>query len=444
MSESENEQPESYLWRVILGFSYIYLVMTSYYVLKPVRESFFLSEKGYGNLPIAHLLVLAATLIAVLVYTQATRRLGPARLVTATNVFFLCCIAGFWVFLTQIDTSEGWLNWLRDKMAWVYFCWVSVFSVFAITLFWSLIHTLFNSESGSKCYGIIGSGATLGALSGGFLTKQLAEKLGTENLLLLAAGIIAPCMILGSMLARMSKRSRQAAAEARSAGNAEEGSANDTREYRSAIVIFRNSPYLCVLGLIVMLTVFVSVLDEYRFNQLISAVLSEKDAKTAFFGNVYFWSNSIGLFFSLVLTGIVQSIWGPRPGMTMFAALVVLTGIAFLVAPDINTVFYSIVALQSVGYSIYQWSRELLYTQTSAEEKFVAKGFIDTFMFRFGAGAASFALLAAAAIGSGEDGLLTNAVTQMSYATIPIGLLLASLAWWVSRRFSQLKQASES
>lgn len=75
--------------RSALGFSYIFLVMTGYYILKPFRESFFLGEQGYQNLPFAHLLVMGATFLAFLLYTRATRRLGPARLVSAANVFFV-------------------------------------------------------------------------------------------------------------------------------------------------------------------------------------------------------------------------------------------------------------------------------------------------------------------------------------------------------------------
>ena len=53
---------------VVIGFAYLFLVMTSYYILKPVRESFFLGEQGYKNLPLAHLLVLAATFFTVILY----------------------------------------------------------------------------------------------------------------------------------------------------------------------------------------------------------------------------------------------------------------------------------------------------------------------------------------------------------------------------------------
>ena len=428
------------LRKVGFGFGYIFLVMTSYYILKPVRESFFLGEKGYSRLPIAHLMVLAATFVAVIIYTRVARKLGPARLVTAANLFFVTSVLGFWVFLTQVDVSTGWQAALRGKMAWVYYCWVSVFSVFAMTLFWSVIHTIFTASDGSKCYGIIGSGATIGAIFGGWITKSLAERIGTENLLLVAAGFLVPCLLLGHQLVRLVPTS--------SAQEPEASTEQATKKKRSAIEIFRGSPYLCVMALIVMMTVLITVFDEYRYNQLISLEFEGRgDERTAFFGRIYQTANIIGLFFSLVLTGIVQSIWGPRPGMLLFALLVIVSAIAFMVSPTIECVFCSLVALQSVRYSIYQWSRELLYTQTSKEAKFIAKGFIDTFMFRAGAGGAALALILASRLfpSRGEQGLLSNAAVEISYVTIPLGVVLACLAWWVTGRFYELKrQAAEA
>ena len=141
---------------------------------------------------------MTSTYFTMLLYTQLIRRLGP-RLLHFANLFFLVCIAGFWITLSQFGTPE-----VRSSFAWVYYCWVSIFAVFAVTLFWSVVHTIFTSADGSKCYGIIGSGGTLGALSGAWLTKQLAVRMGTENLLLLAAVILAPCLILSHYLIQQS------------------------------------------------------------------------------------------------------------------------------------------------------------------------------------------------------------------------------------------------
>ena len=412
--------------RVALGFAYFYLVMTGYYILKPVRESFFMGEQGYQNLPIAHLLVMAATFVAVQLYARAARKVPPGKLVLGANLSFLATISTFWVVLGPL----GHMSWIRGGVAWVYYCWVSVFAVFAVTLFWSLIHAAFDPEEGSRCYGIIGSGGTLGALSGGFLTKRLAQLVGTENLLLIAVLVLSPCVLLGLRLSREGQERRDASASL--AGEEDGGSQAVAR--RTPREIFAASPYLCVLGAIVTLTIVSSVLNEYRYSQVIQESLTDKDARTAFYGSVYHVTNMLGLFFSLVVTGPVLARFGPRPGIMLYCCVLTACAVVFPFYPVVNTVYWAAVANQSVAYSIYQWSRELCYSVTSAEEKFVAKSFIDTFLFRVGGALAALGLLA-----TRGTAFQANAATTFSYLVVPLALTIAALGWWISDRFMALR-----
>lgn len=415
--------------RVALGFAYFYLVMTGYYILKPVRESFFMGEQGYQNLPVAHLLVMAATFVAVQSYARAARRVPPGTLVFGANLSFLAAIAAFWVVLGPLAH----LGWLRGGAAWVYYCWVSVFAVFAVTLFWSLIHAVFDPEEGSKSYGFIGAGGTLGALSGGFLTERLAELVGTENLLLIALVVLSPCVLLGSRLSREGRGRRSREAPEKPGAGTQAVSTRTPRE------IFAASPYLCVLGAIVTLTIVSSVLDEYRYSRVIQETLTEEDVRTAFYGSIYFATNVVGLFFSLVVTGPVLARFGPRPGILLYCCVVSTCSVLFPFYPVVDTVYWAAVANQSVAYSIYQWSRELCYSVTTSEEKFVAKSFIDTFLFRVGGAVAALGLLA-----TRGSAFQANAETNFSYFVVPIALAIALLGWWISDRFSELRAQRRS
>lgn len=453
--------------RVALGFAYFYLVMTGYYILKPVRESFFMGEQGYQNLPVAHLLVMAATFVTVHAYARAARRVAPGVLVAGANASFLVTIAAFWGVLGPL----GHMRWLRGGIAWVYYCWVSVFAVFAVTLFWSLVHAVFDPEEGSRSYGIIGAGGTLGALTGGYLTRGLAQMVGTENLLLIALVVLAPCLPLGARLSREGRRRRAAAAaaaaepafEASVAGKAggkagpaaevdagaspeTDGAAAEAQAEATHVVstrtpreIFAASPYLCVLGAIVTLTIISSVLDEYRYNKIIQESLTQQDVRTSFYGSVYYATNVIGLFFSLVVSGPVLARFGPRPGILLYCTVVTAAAVVFPFAPVVDTVFWAAVANQSVAYSIYQWSRELCYSVTTAEEKFVAKSFIDTFLFRVGGAIAALGLLA-----TRGTAFQAHAATAFSAIVIPTSLTIAGLGWWISDRFLERRAAARS
>ena len=439
----------SQLTAAVISFVYLYLVMTSYYILKPVRESFFLGENGYKSLPIVHLLVLGATLVAAVIYTWLAGKLSTTRLMVTVNTIFLCCLVLFWGVLNFFGEMEL----VRKVFAWAYYCWVSVFAVFAMTMIWSIIHTKFSAKAGAWFYGTIGSGATLGAMSGGGVTTFFVGTVGTENLLLMAVLFLSPCMLLGCFLCGYQPREEDVVVEEEQ--DAACIAAVEPKEQKSAAALFQANPFLCMIGGIVFLTIFISGVDEYRYGKVVGenfqvteemkadlgAMEHEKhlkvmaDARTEFYGKTFLYTNFIGLFISLGLTGLIQSRFGPSPGMYLYTFAILGTSVVFCYADSINVVFWSSVLIQSIAYSIFQWSRELLYTVTTKEEKLVAKGVIDTLLFRAGAATAAIALLMA-----GGMNWLTNVTVQMSYVTIPAALVMIGLIFLVSRQFKVAKQ----
>jgi AAA family ATP:ADP antiporter len=407
----------SELKRGALCFLYFFLLMSGYYILKPVRESLFLQLQGFQKLPWAHMGVAVLTLGVVQVYAALARNLSRRALVVVANVFFLTSILGFWYALTQISLRPEALK----ALAWGYFFWVSLFVVFAVTLFWSLCHSLFTPEAGRRIYGWVGSGGILGALVGGKITSLLAQQLRTENLLLVSAVLLTPCLLIGWILGGLpvlGKKDPEKDSDAPAAR-------------RGPWEIFHSNPYLLCLAGILFLSLFISILDDYRYQQVIQEAFSSKDARTAYFGSLYTATNTIGLFLSLVVMRPVLLRWGPLPGLLLYPLAVVGGSLAFLVWPPEQVIFWAAVAIQSVSYSIYQFSREVLYLPCSQEEKFVAKGFNGTFVFRLGGGVGSvFVLLAWPA----------NGVSQISYVTIPVALVIVALIFWITRRFSELQE----
>ena len=174
--------------------------------------------------------------------------------------------------------------------------------------------------------------------------------------------------------------------------------------------------------------------------QLIQRAIPDTDTRTAFLGSISLCSGPIGLFLGAVVTGPVLFRFGAKPALLSFAGLIVASGAAMFIAPSLALVQLSKIAYEAVGYSIGQWSREYLYTVRSTAEKFIAKGYIDTFVFRLGAGGGALGLILASRMGPGTDGLLTGAVTRLSLVTIPLGLLLAYLSWWICAQFARAQR----
>ena len=412
--------------KALLAWGYFLTVMASYYVLKPVRESLFLHAHGFEGLPLVHMLVMGVTLVASLAYGELARRVDRRELVRRINLGFLAIAVAFWLVLGPGGAGEE----VRQVLAWVFYCWVSVFSVFSTTLMWSLTHALFTPEEGTRWYGMIGTGGTIGALTGGYLTRGLAEDVGTVNLLMIAGCLLVPLVVTGTRLA-----SPEFVADPTTSSSGGAAAAKPTEEppeeagrLPSLGDLMRRSPYLCGIALLIFLAVLAAVFDDYRFKQVLTQDLPDLDKRTAFLGSVYFTTNAVGLFTGLFLTAPLQRRFGPLPGLLVYPALILCGGVALLTDASLDVLFWVIALQSAMAYSIFQTSRELLFLPTSRGAKFVAKGFITTFVFRAGTGIGALGIYLAWP----EDGLRTA-----SYLTIPLALVLMGVATWLSREYSQ-------
>jgi AAA family ATP:ADP antiporter len=397
---------------------YFFLVMASYYVLKPIRESYFLEQQGFENLPMAHLVVLLVTLLSFQLYAFLARRLPVPRFVLLTNASFVVFILLFWVALGPLAPGPA----ARKALAAVYFCWVNLFSTFVVTLFWAITHNQFTPAQGGLYHGRISATGILGAMVGGLLTRLLAGPVGTVDLLLLSALLLAPCILLGSWLASRG----QAAAVAR--GGAGEGPAIR----RSAWELLLASPYLAGIGLLVFLTIFMSAIDDYRCFQIIQTSLPDLNARTGFYGSLYFSLNLLGLAVGTLVTGPVQRRWGPLPGLAVYPATFLVGAVFLFFRPTVDVVYYAMVAHMATSYSIYQSSKELLFVPTSVEVKYVAKGFIDTFLFRLGGGAGALFILFC---------WPAHGLTHASFAVIVLSATCIAVAVRLARSFGELTGA---
>jgi AAA family ATP:ADP antiporter len=387
--------------------------MSSYYIMKAVRESYFLQTQGYENVPRVHLMVAAMTFLAAQVYTYLASRFSGKQLVAITNTFFVACILVFWMILASPNVSAPWLS----RMAWVFYIWVAVFAVFVVTLFWSQAHAIFTPAQGSRLYGAIGAGGILGAALGGVITRQLVHYVGSMNLLLIAAGLLTPCIYIGLILGKGMRAIAPEKVVSREAAPA-------TRH--SVYTTFLKSPYVCGIGLLVLIYQAIGVLMDYQIHALVQTILKTQDDRTAFFGSVYLFANVLGFLIGLFVAGPVQTRWGPLPGLFSLPVLACTSATIFALHPNVQLATVMCVLGLSIQYSIHQSSRELLYLPTTAEVKFAAKGFIDTFLFRAGNGAAAVWLILDPPAGGGKE---------VSFRIIPIALVMSLTACLMDRAY---------
>ena len=156
----------------------VFLLLTCYYIIKPVREALILNHPNGAEIKsYASAGMVALLLLLIPVYSAIANRVNRARLITVVTAFFIACLLGFYGLA---QTRPAFLPVL-------FFVWVGIFNVMIIAQFWSLANDVYTEEEGRRLFAIIAFGATLGGIFGAAIAKALIEPLGVNQLLLVAA-----------------------------------------------------------------------------------------------------------------------------------------------------------------------------------------------------------------------------------------------------------------
>jgi len=254
----------------LLMFGYFFLVIATYYIIKPVRSSLFLQSLGSENLPYVYMGEALVVGIVSFFYAKFVDRHKKENILLASTVIFSLCLFFFW-FLFRFEVS-----WF----AFVFYLWTAVFSVMAVTQFWLLANDVFNPREAKRLFGFIGAGGVLGAICGGTITSQAVHLVGTENLLLLAGSIILCCVFFIRVACRYEPKEIQS--ESLPNKETKEGAKG-----RSIFKILSSSQYILLILLIIGLGKILSTFVDFQFQSIVGESFATKDDKTAFFWNVF-------------------------------------------------------------------------------------------------------------------------------------------------------------
>ena len=350
--------------------------MTAYYILKPMRSSVFLST--WGKEYFAYFLIAnaVASFFASIVFSRLADTTTKRMFITGIQGFFIATIVGFWVYFwfTPIDKV---LTPLTLLLSTCFILFVNCFVLFTVTPFWSLVNDLFEPEQGKRLFGFIGAGGTLGALCGSQLTKYLAKRLGTMNLLPVSAGILALTIPLFLYLLRMGGLSDKEESKEKPKKKANAGALQGLK-----IVIERS--YVAKIATVVILSTFCMTVIDYQLHVAVADELQKLDQQTTFFADAHKWVQLVSIPVHLLLTPILLSYLGVGAALSLLPIGLIVGSLCILTKASLNILFFVFVATFALHYSVNQVSKELLYVPCDDDVKYKAKAFIDIFGYRLG------------------------------------------------------------
>jgi AAA family ATP:ADP antiporter len=399
---------------------YIFAVLSSYYIMRPIRDQAGVAG-GVANLQWLFTGTLVGMVVLNLPFAYLVKTLPRRRFIPLTYRFFALNIILFGALLYLADAAQT--VWVGRA----FFIWVSVYNLFVVSIFWQMNVDLFSPEQGKRLFGFIAAGATLGAITGSAVTASLARFVSPIVLLLGAAILLELAVFAVGRLSRLSpslSRSRAGASEEHPIGGS----------VVAGITHALRSPYLVNVSLFILLFAISSTFLYFQQAGIVSHSFADRGAQTAFFATIDLVVNTLTLVVQLFFTGRILVFLGVALALGFLPLLTMIGFGALAFAPTLSAIAVFQVVRRASDYAIARPTREVLFTVIPREDRYKAKSFIDTFVYRLGDQLGAWGVAGLRALGAGA--------TELALVAIPIALLWLVNALWLGRRQEARAQAA--
>jgi ATP:ADP antiporter, AAA family len=402
------EVEHSEIKAVLLSFVYFFFLMTSYFILRPLRDTM---GTVYG---VAHLQELftgtfIVSFIVAPIYAGFASRIRLAS--------FLPWVYGF-IALTMVVFYFLFKNIANDRwVAAAFFVWTSTFNLLTISVFWSLMADIFSRSQAKRLFGFIAAGGTVGTICAPAFTVLFVNAVGANTLLLIsAAGFTVTAFLVRGVeaekrrLVAMDKTAQQTSLDHRLGGNPFDG-----------FTLLFKSPYLLMIALFVLLMTTISTVIYFQLQDLITHEFATRAERTRAFATIDLATNSIAVLVQLFGTGRIIQRFGVTTGLLLNPVIMVIAFLAVAFSPVLMVLGTIQVLRRCAEYAIAKPSRDMLFTVVDQQAKYKAKNVIDTVVYRFGD--LTSAWLSAAVLPFGVAGLaIAGAVVSAIWFPIAYAL----------------------
>ena len=363
----------------------VFLLLTAYYIIKPVREGLILEMdsgaeyKSYMGGAIA-----IALLGAVPAYSRVAKKLPGNRLVIGVTLFFASHLLLF--YLASLFEA------VRGHLGLVFYLWVGIFNMMVVAQFWAFANDIYTEEQGKRLFPLVGVGASGGAVVGSAVAAVLPGLLGVYQMLLLSAGTLA----LFAVLIQVVHNRERGRTDLTDRPAARDSTAEEADRKRGAFAMVFKHRYLVLLAAFHLVFTLVNTNGEYMLSKLFKAAASEAVALgsleadkvgafiTGQYGAFFGWVNSLSMVLQLFVVSRLVKLGGIKLAFLVLPCLALLDAAAGAVLPALFVLRIGKIAENAVDYSVNNTVRQMLWLPTTREVKYRAKQAVDTFFVRMG------------------------------------------------------------
>ncbi len=406
----------------------IFVLLTAYYIIKPVREALILA--GVGSAEIKSYAAAGQALlllVAVPLYGKLSSLYPRRRLINIVSMFFAGCLGLFYV-----------LALLKVPIGVVFYLWVGVFNLMIPAQFWAFANDSYSPREGKRLFVIIAFGASAGAVFGSFITGRLIQPLGVNQLMILSGTLLLFSLVLLNLVDTREKEQSDGTSERIK-------EIEEPLEKGNAFMIVFQHRYLLLIALLMLFLNWANTTGEYILSRTIKAAavtaiaagstggMSEGQFIGKFYADFFSVVNVAALLFQLFFVSRILKHIGVRIAL-LILPLIALGGYAIIAFfPILSIVRWAKTAENATDYSLQNTVRQVLFLPTARAQKYKAKQAIDTFFVRTGD------VLSALLVYAGTTWL---AFQTKHFAFFNMGLVVVwfGLAFYVGKEYMRMTQ----
>lgn len=371
--------------------------LAGYEFIRSASTVLFKQAYGADNLPLVMAVMPVVVFFGLMLYSRTLSRFGPRRtLMLTTTASMLLIITCYLVILTGNRPVTAVLYLVKE-----------FYIVLLIEQYWSYINSSLSRDTARVVNGPITGIAGAGGAAGGWGLALLAEPLGTEAMILIAALALLPAIAIGNLTYGRFGEPEFTPAPAATG--------------HMGLALFRKHKVLTYLLAIVFTSQIVSAVLDFKFQHLLSiAYAGEPDKESAFQGWFFGTLNTSVLGLQFVIAPLLMRLLSLRVVHILMPLVHFCAIVAAIAEPSVLTVGIALFLFKAFDYSMFRAAKEVLYVPFSFDVRYRAKEVIDVFGYRSGKGVSAASLALLKQIGVNISGLYL----QIAFVFVAMWLLL--------------------
>jgi AAA family ATP:ADP antiporter len=395
------------LAQTLVAALFFFCVLTALMVVRPAREALGM-QRGIEAIRWLFMATVVVTLAMNPLFGFLVSHFRRMVFITATYLFFACGLVIFYFLLVVAPAAVG------QTSGQIFYVWFSVFNLFATMLFWALMADRFTLEQSQRLFGAIALGGTLGAIFGPWLASVLARPIGTASLLLISAAFLVMAVLAAWWFSRL-----QPAANSQPNSDQEVIGGNP---FEGLLAVLR-SPYLLGTAAYVLIVAVIATFIYFTRLQMVAALGIDTDTRTAAFARIDLITQIATFVLQALITGHLMKRLGVAFTLALLPITVALGFIGLAIVGSLTALIVLDASFRAVQRGVMRPARETLFTVVARSDRYKAKAFIDTFVYRSGD-----------VIGAQTEGLLSKlgmGLAGLTVVVVPLSIIWIALGLWL-------------